>query len=344
MTARKLPSGNYKARAYDYTDANGKKHYKSFTATTKREAERLAMEWMVTKDNRSRHDLTVMEAISGYIAAKEKLLSPSTVRVYMQLRDAYYDPIATKRIQKITTPDLQRFVSDLSAKVSPKSVSNIYGLLASSLSLYMPERTFKVTLPKRIKQERISPSDADVRRLFDISSDTMKKCIALAAFASLRRGEICSLTFRDLDGNMLHVHSDMVQAPDRSWVVKEVPKTSDSIRHVMLPDAVIDLLGTGAPDERIISCLPSTITKEFTKFRDRAGVSVCFHQLRHYYASIGAALGIPDIYLADFGGWSASSNVMKEVYQNKIVPLSEAYAKKMTDHFDGILKRKAEDI
>ena len=33
-----LTSGNYRVQIYDYTDAAGKKHYKSFTAPTKKEA------------------------------------------------------------------------------------------------------------------------------------------------------------------------------------------------------------------------------------------------------------------------------------------------------------------
>ncbi len=40
-----LPSGNYRVQVLDYTDVDGKKHYKSFTAPTKAEAQFLAAEW-----------------------------------------------------------------------------------------------------------------------------------------------------------------------------------------------------------------------------------------------------------------------------------------------------------
>ena len=340
MAAKKLPSGSWRATIYDYTDSKGKEHYKSFTASTKSEAERMAAQYRTQKERYQNDDLTVAEAIDGFIKARKSILSPSTVKGYMYLQEKYYDPINHLRIGKLTTPVLQRFVSDLAGDVSAKSVSNIYGLLSSSLSFYMPDRSFKVSLPKKVKKKPVSPSDEDVRRLFDISSESMRKCICLAAFGSLRRGEICAVTFGDLNGQWIHVHSDMVQKPDRSWVIKEIPKTKDGIRDVKLPQKVVEMLGTGDPEERILQILPSTITKEFTKFRNRAGVHIRFHDLRHYYASIGAALGIPDVYLADFGGWSAGSKVMKEVYQNKIIPLSEKYADKMTDHFDELLKEK----
>lgn len=34
---KKQPSGNWRVQVYDYTDAKGKRHYKSFTADTKKE-------------------------------------------------------------------------------------------------------------------------------------------------------------------------------------------------------------------------------------------------------------------------------------------------------------------
>lgn len=341
MRAQKTPSGKWKVRIYDYVDQDGKQHMRSFTADTKTKAEYLAAEYQNKRDRFQNMDLTVKDALDGYITIQERELSPSTIRVYRYLQERYYEKIARKKIRSLTTPILQQFVYDLALEVSPKSVSNIYGLLSASLRHYAPDLSFKVKLPKKKKKAAVSPSDDDVRRLFDISSESIRKCIALAAFGSLRRGEICSLTFGDLNGQWLHVHSDMVQGPDRKWVIKDTPKTSDSIRDVMLPQAVVDLLGTGKPTDRIIEILPSTITKEFTKFRDRAGINIRFHDLRHYYVSIGAAIGIPDIYLADFGGWSASSKIMKDVYQNKIVPLSEHFAQKLTDHFGEVLRKES---
>ncbi len=47
--ATKQPSGNWKVRAYDYTDSEGKKHMRSFTASTKKEAEYMAAQFYVDK-------------------------------------------------------------------------------------------------------------------------------------------------------------------------------------------------------------------------------------------------------------------------------------------------------
>ena len=83
-----LPSGNFNAKVFDYTDANGKRHYKSITAPSKREVKQLIAEFIVTKDEKKATvpDMTVGEAIDKYVSTKANVLSPSTVRGYLRMR------------------------------------------------------------------------------------------------------------------------------------------------------------------------------------------------------------------------------------------------------------------
>ena len=339
-TAKKLPSGSWRVQVYSHTDNDGKKHRESFTAPTKREAEAMAAEWANKKDRRKRANLTIGEAIDGYIAAKEGVLSPSTIRGYVRMRRNNIAAIENIPLPKLTSEDLQLFISDLARTMSPKTVANIYGLVSASVALYEPDLTFRVTLPTKVKKKPVSPSDKDIRALFEAASPTLKQCIALAAFGSCRRGEICALSYDDLEGNILHISKDMIQDKDNVWRVKDIPKNSDSIRDAYLPDEVLALFnGTG---KLVKYPNPGSITQCFTKLRDRLGISVRFHDLRHYYASIGAVLGIPDNYLADFGGWRRGSSVMKEVYQNNITSMSELYARKMAGHFSNLINSSHE--
>ena len=241
------------------------------------------------------------------------------------------------KLSQLTNERLQIFVSDLSKKVSPKTVSNIYGLLSSSIALYLPEKRFNITLPRIIPKRQNAPSDEDVRALYDAACDELKKCIALSAYGSMRRGEISALKYSDIDGNVLFIHADLVKDKAGEWIYKE-PKTPDSIRYKTVPVEVIELLGSGAPDDYVVKWLPDTITKRFIDLRKSQGLNIRFHDLRHYYASIGAALGIPDLYMADSGGWKQNSKVLKSVYQNKITPISGKFEKKLNDHFSKIIK------
>lgn len=67
--AKKLKSGNYRVLVPDYKDENGKWHYKSFTAKTKKEAEYMAMKFSHNRQRSSASydDLTLKEAYERYI-------------------------------------------------------------------------------------------------------------------------------------------------------------------------------------------------------------------------------------------------------------------------------------
>ena len=336
-TARKLPSGSWRVRVFSHSE-NGKKIRVSFTAPSKREAELKAAEWSNARNRRKSFDMTVNEALDGYITAKEGVLSPSTIRGYRKMQRNNYSFIGTKSIKRISTEDLQLFVSHISQELSPKSVSNVYGLLSSTLSFYMPDITFRVTLPHKVKKKLYSPTNEDVQTLYKEATPELKKCIALGAYGGLRRGEIGALTYSDLKGNVLSINKDIVQEQGNKWVLKLFPKTDESVREIVLPDKVVELLGTGNPDERIIKYQnPGSITQCFTKLRNRLGIDIHFHSLRSYYASIGAILGIPDNALSEFGGWSKGSKVMKTVYQKNLKSMNNVYSDKMKKYFDDVI-------
>ena len=63
-----------------------------FTASNKREAERAAAIWAANKTQQRPENITVKGAIDKYIAAKEPVLSPSTIDGYQKN--------ATKRLQR----------------------------------------------------------------------------------------------------------------------------------------------------------------------------------------------------------------------------------------------------
>ena len=332
-TAKRLPSGQYRALVYSHTE-NGKRKYESFTAPTKAEAEMKAAKFANNKQRRANYDLTVGEAIDGYIQAKEGVLSPGTIRGYDRMRRCNFASIEQKKVRSLTSEDVQLFISELSKEQSPKTVKNIYGLLKPSLALYAPDLTFRVTLPARQKKRPVSPAVDDVRALYENASDDVKIRVALAVLG-LRRGEICAVKYEDINGDMLHVHADIIQDKNNNWVYKDHTKTVDGDRYVKLPPKVKEIIGTGTG--YIVKCNPPAITSSFTRLRKKVGVNKRLHDMRHFFASTAAVLGIPDIYTADMGGWNRNSKVLKEVYQNNLDAMSDYYSDMMADHIDGIL-------
>lgn len=338
-TAKKTASGTWKVRVYSHTTPDGKKHYKAFTAATKQAAEQMAAQFSGMKTRAARSDMTVAEAIDGYIRAKEAVLSPTTVRGYRSLEKNYFKTIGAKRISRLTTQDIQHWISDLAGKVSPKTVSNVYGFFMPIICFYSPGTTFPgIKLPQKKKRRPVAPSDAQVVALYQAASPNLKKAIALEAFTSMRRSEACALTYGDITDGVAHIQRAMVRGT-HGWVVKQIPKTSDSDRFTRIPQQILDLIGTGEPDERVVPITPDTVTELFCRLRDSLGMTVRYHDLRHYYASIAAVLQIPTSYVESFGGWRPGSRVLAGTYQNTIEPVADQYAHQMAAHFDGIIPK-----
>ena len=331
-----LPSGNIRVQVFDYTDSEGKKHYRSFTAPTKTEAKAKAAEW---KEHRRqlKSRLLVRDAVEQYITMKTPVLSPSTIRGYRSLQAYYFckgDTFADLDLRTIDNTEIQLWVSGLSACHSPKTVRNIFGLFSSVVSFYLPDFRVRVTLPSKIKPDLYTPSDDDIRSLLALCSGTeMEIAILLAAFGPLRRGEICALEDKDIKGNTISVTKSRVKNEDHLYVTKLSPKTYTSNRVIEMPPFVIEKMK--GIKGRIVKIEPDGITRRFQLLERKANLPghVRFHDLRHYAASIMHAEGIPDQYIMKRGGW-ASPNIMKTVYQNVIDIEDRRQTRKIVSEFE----------
>ena len=332
--AKKLPSGKWRAQAY-YKDKAGNIYRPSFTAGTKREAEMMAEKFMYDTDHRLAGNDTVEQATKNYLETNRATLSPSTLLNYS--KDAKrFKSINNIKINKLTSTDIQEFISQLTESgLSPKTVKNTYGLLRSVLSFSGIDKKFMIHLPKAQKKLSNAPENEQIMALYNAASHKMKVAIMLASRHSLRRGEICGLLYGDLKGNTLYVHSDMVMGPD-GWVHKETPKTSTSNRTVYLTDEEVELIGQGNSNDYIVPLTPGTIGTNFYNLKKKLGIDIRFHDLRVYFASVSAALGIPEIYTAHHGGWKEGSKVLQDHYRKPIASIDEGYAKKLNDYFSSL--------
>lgn len=63
-----------------------------------------------------------------------------------------------------------------------------------------------------------------------------------------------------------------------------------------------------------------------------------FHDLRHYAASILHAIGVPDQYIMQYGGWK-TDYVMKTVYRNVINGEMQKMNDKINNHFTELCEK-----
>lgn len=124
--------------------------------------------------------------------------------------------------------------------------------------------------------------------------------VLVALGTGLRRGELCGLRWRDVDGSTLHVRGQMVENEEKQWVWAP-PKSDDGVRSLSLPVELVELFRTlrvkametrlaaglgrdGFEDSRIFDTNPVCLTIAFTNFcREVESIpeGFTFHGLRH---------------------------------------------------------------
>lgn len=352
-TAKKLPSGSWRCQIYSHTEEilqpdgsiKKKRIYKSFTsfipgAKGKRDAEKQAADWAANKESASKCDLTFGEALDKYIESRSSVLSPGTVREYKRSRRVDLQGIMSKKIVDITQEEIQIEINKEALTHAPKSVRNMHGLLSAVFAAYRPEFMLRTALPKKVRPKLYIPVEDDVRKLMDAVQGTeMEIPVLLAAFGPMRRGEIAALESDHIDreNDIVHVEFALTLDEHNNWV-RKTTKTESGDRYIQFPHFVIEkMAGTSG---KICHLKPNQISDRFIDIIKRNDLpKFRFHDLRHYSASIQHALGIPDAYIMQRGGWKSDA-VLKNIYRHAL----DDSAKKMNvianDYFDTLCNTK----
>lgn len=328
MKIEKLPSGSYRIR----------KMYKGVTYTvvtdykpTQKEALQLLSAEM-DKIQTEKQAMTFKIAAQNYIELKNNILSPSTLKGYNSILRSIPETFSETRLSDIDAVAVQKYINDHSSGHSPKCTRNVHGFISAVLSTYRPDLIINTSLPQKLKNEPYIPSDDDVKRVLEYARGTKFEVALILATFGLRRSEICALTMDDLVGNTLTINKALVQAEDKSWIIKTT-KTEAGTRQIYLPDAVADLIR----EKGIYKGYPNSIANYLYKVQEQLGIPhFSLHKLRHYYASMSHALGIPDSYIMAAGGWK-SDNVLRNVYRHALDDKKEEMQRQAAEHISALI-------
>lgn len=330
MKIEKLPSGSYRIR----------KTYKGQAYTvitdykpTQKEALKLMADELdrVKPEGRSQKHVTFQEAAAGYIDVKRNVLSPSTIAGYVRISKALSAKFKQLLISDISIIDVQKEINDYSAGRSPKTVRNAHCLISAVLSMYRPEINLRTSLPQKVKAETYVPTNDEVKKVVEYAKGTEYEIPILLAALGLRRSEICALKIDDLQGNTLRINKALVENSEHGFTEKGT-KTTDSTREIYLPEELAALIHKRG---YIYKGYPGSILKFLHRAQDALGISrFKLHALRHYYASTAHAIGIPDSYIMQSGGWQ-SDNVLKSVYRHALDEEKERMQKQAAEYITG---------
>lgn len=351
-TAKKLPSGNWRCQVYSHTEEivqpdgtiKKKRIYKSFTnddpsAKGRRKCEAEAAAWAAKKESSgSAANITFGQALDNYIASRENILSPRTIMDYKATRKNYIQTLMPIKIDMLTQEQIQKAINQESIHLSPKTIRNIHGLISATLRVYRPEFALNTALPKRKRVELYIPTDDEVKRLLRVVEGTeMELPVLLAAFGPMRRGEICALESSDISGNIVHVCKNMVEDGNHGFVTK-APKSYAGDRYISYPDFVTQKWK--GKSGRIVPMKPNEISYKFKRILKYNNLPhFRFHDLRHYSASIQHALGIPDSYIMQRGGWG-NDGTLKAVYRHALEDKTKEMDNIANEHFSDLCNTK----
>lgn len=326
MKAIQLPSGRWRARGYNkYTGERP-----SFTADTRKEAERLANAFNYRE---SKHGgITFKDAAEKYIEKRTAVLSPNTIRDYRNTLDKHLVGILKRKISTITDETVQVVINDLAKEKSPKTVKNIYGFITVVVRSVEPHRRFKVALPMKVKPQLQIPSESDIRTILTtVQGTNMDVPVRLALYCCMRRGEIAALLCHPecVGTDSVTIRFSQIKQNGK-WCCK-VPKTYSSNRTVPCPpDLIADI-----PNAQKVDA--GYITDHWIKLMKKLGMSYRFHDLRHASASMMLTV-MPTVDVEKFGGWQHGSAVLQSIYAHNVDESLKRSAAKWQEHLEGIKK------
>lgn len=343
-TPRRLPSGSWNCYAYLGKDAEGKRIQRSVTRPTKAEARAAAVELEQSapaQENPAASEMTLAQATEDYVRSRANVFSPSTARSYRSICRNYFGPLAEVPVTKLTRTQVQLLINQLSARLSPKTIKNIYSVITAVAGTYAPELKLTVDIKKAQRTEIVIPSREEIERLVQAADDAKNEDLALALVIGyqlgLRLGEICALTFADVQDGMVRVNKSTVKQQDNTWGVKS-PKTPAGTRTIKQTAEVARRLScrTGPPQERILSMQYGQLEDAFQRLKKKTGVSFRFHDLRHYNASLMILVGAPNFYMYRRLGHD-SARMIERVYGH----IMQRQMDDISDRIDAALSEKS---
>ena len=335
MKAKKLPSGSYRVRLSVGKDPKtGKYLYKSFTADTAREAERMAYEWEYQKEkiDTSLQSLTLAKAMQEFNESRENTLSPRTAREYENYRKSAYKDVENFTLAEINQKVIQMWVNNLAKTSSPKTVKNKYAYLTALLNNY--NISVKCTLPKKRPTEYHVVTKEELSAILkEAGLSPIGLAIRLAVFVPARRSEICAINPKtDIKGNLLTINKAKVKDGYNCWVIKET-KTYKSTRTVEMPPDIIAMLKSFPIEPN-----PDKLYRDFKRIVKKLGFpDMRFHDLRHYGATVLHDMNVPDKEIMHRGGWNNLSTLMN-IYVHYNPDTAKQAAKAMNDVYNSFME------
>ena len=249
---------------------------------------------------------------------KDYYLNYINNHIILQLGDIKLDKLTTIQIQKFYNDRqkngrVQRYqhIQLKNKGLSVRVVHGIHTLLNNCLEQAVAERLILVNpargckLPKMEKREmKVLPEEKIRPYLMEADKRGLLAPFYLELTTGLRRGELLALQWDDLDfkTGTLTVNKQVYEVKGQLQV--SVPKTRASIRRLVLPPGVVEVLRAyretvdsrwmfPSPVKEDVPMTPGAVRRRLQIILERAGCKrIRFHDLRHTFATLSLENGM----------------------------------------------------
>lgn len=338
-TARRLPSGSWHCRVR----VQGKDI--PITRATKKEAVAEAMavksgiKTVAINGPALLRAKTVCQAIDDYIAVRENVLSPSTIRGYRAIQHNRFLEAMALKIYDISKAKWQRIVNAEAPLCSAKTLKNAWGFISSVITETTGE-TIRVRLPQVVERDLPYLDPEQISTFLQAVHGRDIEIPALLGLSGLRRSEILALRWEnvDLEKGEIFVVAAAVENKYNKLVQKKETKNKKSRRtvHLMSPQLISALREAQAESGLVCTINPKTLWKKINQCCEAAGLpKVGIHGLRRSFATLAYHLGLSEEWTMREGGWS-NIYVMRKIYTKISEHDVNDQARKMQDFYGQI--------
>ena len=323
--------GLYHARVFS-ADSDGKRVSKRISGNSRKEVRQKAESFQneVKRQKPTAMKMTVHEAAMAYIEYmenKKKPASAATLYSYQSMANSKLQSLHDVPIIDVTEEMLQDEVYELEMKYTGKYIHNIMNFYVPAIRHFRKGFRPELELPeKEAPVTRVPDADVLKAKLRTIKDNKRLYLPAiLAAYCGLRRSEICALDLReDIDYDVpygspddlhiiciINICKARVSSRHSRYVTQDRTKSEAGTRKLYAAQWIGDLLKEARDDPDFQWYSPDNTSHAFSKWAEKNNIGCTLHGLRHFFASIGKSLDIPDLYIMGLMGHSTVSMTNK---------------------------------
>lgn len=329
--------GRFEGRVYLGKNENGKRRYKSYYGATAEEVRRKhELAQFSAVPNIPTAKMTIATLAAEWLLSVQNRVKESTLANYrLKLKKHIIPSFGVMNCCAVGSKEIYGFMNaKIGEGLSSRYVSDILVIMKSMFKYAAREYGIKnvfdgITMPKKQSKEVRLLTKNEENRLKTYITDKPSLVgmgIALTMYTGLRVGELCALTWEDIDleNRTLTVKKTMQRIQNhkggtKTKLIISEPKSEKSRRVIPIPECMIKMLRSFKADDNCFLLTgkdkpmePRAMQYRFSRLLKKLDLPhIHYHALRHGWASRAIELGFDVKTLSEILGHSSVELTMR---------------------------------